>query len=135
MRDFDREHHRRREVVSGTAGPSHGGLFRPDGHPVGGGLQGGTYSDPVDPSGGFAGATHAPGLVAPFIPRYTGVLGAVTKIEGFSHLGWGATGTVHYTDLDPSFKQSNYALLNAGLEYGGEHWKVTLFGNKLANRF
>jgi iron complex outermembrane receptor protein len=82
------------------------------------------------------GVTHGPGVVAPFVPRYTGVLGASGKYKGFfAHAEWVATGTTHYDDLNPSFLQSNYAQLNAGIGYGGDHWKVTLFGNNLNNRF
>jgi iron complex outermembrane receptor protein len=81
-------------------------------------------------------ATHGPGVVAPFVPRYTGVLGASGSYEhAFAHVEWVATGTVHYDDLNFAFLQSNYAQLNGGLGYGGDHWKVSLFGNNLNNRF
>ncbi|HXX94265.1 MAG TPA: TonB-dependent receptor, partial [Planctomycetota bacterium] len=100
----------------------------------------GTYSDPADPTAGFAGATHSPGVVAPYVPRYNGVVGASTQYLGFfAHAEWVATGTVHYSDLPGAFAgsdhQSNYAILNGGIGYGGERWKVTLFGNNLNNRF
>jgi iron complex outermembrane receptor protein len=88
----------------------------------------GTYED--------GGVTHGPGVVAPFVPRYTGVVGASGSYQGaFAHVEWVATGTVHYDDLNFAFLQSNYAQLNGGLGYGGDHWKVSLFGNNLNNRF
>jgi iron complex outermembrane receptor protein len=96
----------------------------------------GVYADPVDPFAGFAGASHEPGAIAPFVPRYTGILGVSAKYSGFfSHLEWVATGTVHYDDLNPSFLQRNYGVLNGGLGYGANHWKVSLFANNLNNRF
>jgi iron complex outermembrane receptor protein len=89
----------------------------------------GTYTD--------NGATLGPGVVAPFVPRYTGVLGTSGNYEhAFAHVEWVATGTVHYTDLPGvDLKQSNYAQLNGGLGYGGDHWKLTLFATNLNNRF
>jgi iron complex outermembrane receptor protein len=80
-------------------------------------------------------ASLGPDVVAPFVPRYTGVLGASGNYQGaFAHAEWVATGTVHYSDI-VDLKQTNYAQLNAGVGYGGDHWKVTLFGNNLNNRF
>jgi iron complex outermembrane receptor protein len=88
----------------------------------------GTYED--------GGTTFGPGVVAPFVPRYTGVIGASGKYSGFfSHVEWVATGTVHYDDLNFGFLQSNYAVLNGGLGYGGDHYKVSLFANNLTDRF
>ena len=80
-------------------------------------------------------ANFGPDVVAPFVPRYTGVLGTSASYQGaFAHVEWVATGTVHYSDL-VDLKQTNYAQLNGGLGYGGDHWKVTLFATNLNNRF
>jgi iron complex outermembrane receptor protein len=102
----------------------------------------GTYTDPSVP-GAFGGTfpastpvTHAPGAVAPFVPRYNAQVGATATYSGvFSTIQWVATGLTHYDDLNPTFNQDNYGVLNGAVGYTAERFQITLFGTNLNTRF
>ncbi len=80
--------------------------------------------------------TNFDGNRAPYVPLYTASLRAEYHHESgwFGGVEITSTGRTNYTeDQSPTFSQRSYTLLDARIGYGTGRWRVSVYGNNLAN--